>query len=58
MVFFSFKFVHTFICNLSPNHIFNKLAEAGLFNKSLCLAPTLGVTKFKTARDMILVTLC
>jgi hypothetical protein len=37
----------------------NKLAsEAGSLNKSSCLAPTLGVTKFTTARDMILVTLC
>ncbi len=31
--------------------------EAGLLNKSSCLAPALGVTNFTTARDMILVTL-
>jgi hypothetical protein len=34
------------------------LAEAGLLNKSSCLAPTLGVTKFITVKDVILVTLC
>jgi hypothetical protein len=28
-----------------------------LLNKRLCLAPTLGVTKFKKMRDMILVSL-
>jgi hypothetical protein len=32
--------------------------EAGLLNKSLCLAPTLGVTKFIIVEDKILVTLC
>jgi hypothetical protein len=32
-------------------------AEAGLLNKSSCLAPTVGVTKFIEMRDMILVTL-
>ena len=32
--------------------------EAGLLNKSLCLAPTLGVNKFIIVKDMILVTLC
>jgi hypothetical protein len=31
-------------------------AEAGLLNKSCCLAPTLGVTILVT--DLILVTLC
>ncbi len=34
-------------------------SEAGSLNKGSCLAPpALGVTKFKTARYMILVTLC
>ncbi len=33
-------------------------AEAGLLNKSSCLAPTLGVTKFIFVKEMILVTLC
>ncbi len=33
-------------------------AEAGSFDKSSCLAPALGATKFATAKDMILVTLC
>ena len=33
-------------------------SEAGLLNKSSCLAPTLGVTKFKIVTDMIWVTLC
>jgi hypothetical protein len=33
-------------------------AEAGLSNKSSCQAPTLGVTKFPFANDMILGTLC
>jgi hypothetical protein len=34
------------------------LAEASLLNKSLRLAAALGVTKFITVKDMILVTLC
>jgi hypothetical protein len=33
-------------------------AEAGLLNKSSCLARTLGVAKLIIVRDMILVTLC
>jgi hypothetical protein len=33
-------------------------SEAGLFNRSSCLAPTLGDTKFVIVKDMILVTLC
>ncbi len=38
---------------------FNKpTSEAGLLNKSTCLAPALGVIKFKIVRNMILVTLC
>ncbi len=40
--------------------MFNKptsQAVAGLLNKSSCLAPALGVTKFMIAIDMILVTL-
>jgi hypothetical protein len=32
--------------------------EAGLFYKSSCLAPALGVTKCMLVTDMILVTLC
>ncbi len=32
--------------------------EAGLLNKSSCLAPALGLTNFLTEIDMILVTLC
>ncbi len=45
-------------------HSFNKPAsvhsdtEAGSLNRSSCLAPALGVTKFIIAIDMILVTLC
>ena len=35
-----------------------KTSEAGSLNKSSCLAPALGVTKFTAARDVILVTLC
>jgi hypothetical protein len=39
--------------------LFNKQAsEAGLLNKSSCLARTLGVTKFMNIRDMIWVALC
>jgi hypothetical protein len=39
--------------------MFNKPAsEAGLLNKSLRLAPALGVTKVTIVTDMILVTLC
>ncbi len=30
-----------------------KAPEAGLWNKSSCLAPPLGVTKFKIVTDMI-----
>ncbi len=33
-------------------------APAGLLNKSSCSAPALGVAKFKTAADIILVILC
>jgi hypothetical protein len=33
-------------------------SEAGLLNKSTCLAAALGVTKLTIARDIILVTLC
>ncbi len=33
-------------------------AKAGLLNKSSCLAPALGVTKFIIVTDMVLVTLC
>ncbi len=33
-------------------------AEAGSLNKRSYLATALGVTKFKTARDIILFTLC
>jgi hypothetical protein len=37
----------------------NKLPpEAGLLNKSSCLAQTLGVTKFTIVTDKIWVTLC
>ncbi len=33
--------------------------QAGmLYKKSSCLAPALGVAKFKLVKDMILVTLC
>jgi hypothetical protein len=46
--------------NIFPvaNNKTNRLGEAGLLNKSSCLAPTLGVTKFTNVRDMNLVTLC
>jgi hypothetical protein len=38
--------------------LFNKpTSEAGLLNKSSCLAPALGVTKFLIVTDMILITL-
>jgi len=42
-------------------HLFNKLAsasEVGLLNKSSCLAPALGMTKFINVTNMILVKLC
>jgi len=42
---------------LNPTHIEYK-PEAGLLNKSSCLATTLGVTKFTIVTDMIWVTLC
>jgi hypothetical protein len=39
--------------------MFNKpTSEVGLLNKSSCLAPALGVTKFPFAKDMILFALC
>ncbi len=39
--------------------LFNKPAsKAGSLNKCSCLATALDVTKFTTARDMILVALC
>ncbi len=42
-----YDFGHTLLCCLSMTQMFNKLAsEAGLLNKSLCLARALGVTKF------------
>ncbi len=34
------------------------IAEASLVNKSSCLAPTLGMTKFIIVTDMIWVKLC
>jgi hypothetical protein len=38
--------------------MFNKAtSEAGLFSKSSCLAPDLGVSKFANVKLMILVTL-
>ncbi len=37
---------------------YGKVPEAGLLNKCSCLARALGLTKFTTMRDMILVTLC
>jgi hypothetical protein len=43
---------------LSMSLLFNKLAsEAGLLNKSSCLAAALGATEFLTAIAMILITL-
>ncbi len=44
--------------------LFNKVlilagkSETGLLNKSSCLAPALGVTKFIIIKDMSLVSLC
>jgi hypothetical protein len=39
--------------------MFNKpTSEAGLLNKSSCLAAALGVTKFVIVTDKILTTLC
>ncbi len=35
-----------------------QMPEVGLLDKSSCLVPALGVTKFIIARVMILVTLC
>jgi hypothetical protein len=40
------------------SHLKGTKAVADSLNKSLCLAPTLGVTKFIKTRDKILVTLC
>ncbi len=34
-----------------------KTSEAGLLNKSSCLAPALGVTKFIIVSDMFLITI-
>jgi hypothetical protein len=54
-----YDFGNTLLRYLSPTLMFNKPnSETGLLNKSLCLAPALGVTKFKIARVMIMVTLC
>jgi hypothetical protein len=47
---YEFRFFHTLPLSQYP--------EAGLLNKSSCLAPALGVTKFIIVGDMILVTLC
>jgi hypothetical protein len=33
-------------------------SEAGMLNKSSCIAPSLGVTKFIIVKDIIFVTLC
>jgi hypothetical protein len=44
--------------------LFNKVlilagkSEAGLLNKSSCLAPAIGVTKFIIIKDMSLFSLC
>jgi hypothetical protein len=39
-------------CEYGPRH-----PEAGLLNKSSCLAPTLGITRLIIVKDIILVTL-
>ncbi len=44
--------------NIAKQTIKSVTAEAGLLNKSLCFAPTLGVTKFIIVKDIISVTLC
>ncbi len=49
----------TLCCAAYLRHLFNKPnSEAGLLNKSPCLAPALGVTKFIIVTDIILVALC
>ena len=55
-----YNFGHTLLCYLSPTEMFNELAsgKVDLLNRSSCLAPALGVTKFMIVIDMILVTLC
>ncbi len=48
--------LHDVIINV--NLIKSLKSKAGSLNKSSCLAPALGATKFTTATDMILVPLC
>jgi len=60
------KIIHVTIMNLvtpkaqaKHDHLFIKPAsEARLLNKSSCLTPSLGVTKFIIVTNMIWVTLC
>ncbi len=55
----SYDFGRTLLCSLSQTQVFNKPTSVpGLFNKCLCLARALGVTKFTNVRDMTLVALC
>jgi hypothetical protein len=50
-------FDHTFMCHLSQTWMFNKpISEGSSLNESLCLAGSLGVTKFTILREMILIT--
>jgi hypothetical protein len=54
-----YNFGHALLCYLNQTWMFSKpTSESGLINKSLCLAPALGVTKLIIATDMIWVTLC
>ena len=54
-----YDFGHTLLCYLSQTYMFNKhMLEIGLLNKSSCLAPALGVTKFEATIAMNLITLC
>jgi hypothetical protein len=40
------------------NYIYTISSEFGLLDKSSCLAPALGVTKFTNVLGMIFITLC
>ncbi len=57
VIFIAMNFLNTHFEQLEFKFEMHKAPLAGLLNKSSCLAPALGVTKFIIVADMIWVTL-
>ncbi len=53
-----FTYVYGGVTLCCDAYVRPRCSEAGWLNKSSCLAPALGVTKFVFVTDMMLVTLC